>query len=275
MKRALFRSKNLIGDGLYIQPSLAAWAKEHPDWEIDLLTLPDHIACLYEGMGIPNLNVITSEEQRYDFEGYPSGGGYDFEHEFQVNKAFSLGETEKLHISKAYAKVLGVEIPDNAKVHYEPGEGKSNPGRVLLSMFSNSCASRKGQRPNKMLSWAFWLRVIILARQVAPLGVLGGPEDIAPIRITDEEYLLARPLPEVARTMRDAKLLITIDNGMGHLAATQGTPTVLFYPACLQQSWIVPSGNKNLVVCHMDPNIISGDDVEKVVRHGLRRFLGD
>jgi ADP-heptose:LPS heptosyltransferase len=272
MKRALFISRNLIGDGLYIQPSLSVWAQQHPDWEIDLLTLGDHITCLYEGMGIPNLHIITKEEERFDYEGYPFGGKYDFEHVFLVNDAFTLGEQEKIHISKAYAKGLGVEIPDNVRVQYQPPEGETEEGLVLLSMFSNSCASRQGKPPNKMLSWAHWLPILVLARQVGKIGALGAPKDECPLPLDRSEFRLGLPLPQVARILRDAKILITIDNGMAHLAASQGTPTVLFYPACLDRSWIIPSGNPNLLVYHMDPCAISASDAMMVVRQGLKKF---
>jgi ADP-heptose:LPS heptosyltransferase len=284
MPRALFTSKNLIGDALYIQPALKMWSDQHPGWDIDLLTLDDHITCLYRGMGIPNLRVITEEEQRFDWsrpisdeEGPPLGGNYDFEHVFNVNEAFSLGETG-MHISQAYIKLLGFPVPEfPVKVDYTPPEGPSEKGLVLLSMFSNSCASRSGKPPNKMLSWAIWLPIVTLARQLGKIAVLGGPDDKgkAVSQFREEEYYTGRSLEEVARLLRDAKLLITIDNGMGHLAASQGTPTILFYPACLGKHWIVPSGNKKLYVYQMDPMELNIHLGTLIVREGIKSLLGD
>ena len=264
--KALFKSKNLIGDGLYIQPALAAWVAQHPGWEIHLLTLKDHITCLYEGMGIPKLKIVHDEPTEE----------YDFQHEFDVNKAFSLGDTEKIHISKAYAKLLGVEIEDSPQVFYRPPDGDdAGEGRVLLSMFSNSCACRKGKPPNKMITWAHWLPILALARQLGEVGALGGPDDRAPLPMDEFEYLVGKPLPYIARTMKKAKLLITIDNGMGHLAATQGTPTILFYPACLGMHWIIPSGNGRLFVCQIDPVSVTIADAVLIVRRGIQALLGE
>lgn len=276
MPTALFTSKNLIGDSLYIQPALKLWQEQHPNWEIDLLTLDDHIACLYEGMGIQNLQVITKEEQRFDYEGYPFGGRYDFEHVFDVSKAFALGDAEKLHIAQAYMKLLGLPVAEYPpKVYYRPPEGQTEEGLVLLSPFSNSCASRQGKPPNKMLSFAVWLPILTLVRQLGKVAVLGGPEDRgkAPLPIKDEEYYTGRPIEEVARLLRDARLLITIDNGMGHLAASQGTPTILFYPKCLGRHWIIPSGNKKLYVYQMDPVDLNVHIGTLVVREGLKMLL--
>lgn len=267
MPRALFISKNLIGDAMYIQPALKLWSERNPGWEIDLLTLNDHISCLYEGMGIPNLNIVFD---KYDML-------YDFEHEFQVNKAFALGDEKKLHIAQAYMELLGLPVSEYPpKVEYTPPDGPTEKNLVFLSIFSNSCASREGKAPNKMLSFAVWLPILTLARQLGKVAVLGGPKDkgMAPLPIRDEEYYTGRPLEEVARLLRDAKLLITIDNGLGHLAASQGTPTILFYPKCLGRHWIVPSGNRKLFVYQMDPLDLNVHIGTMVVREGIKSLLG-
>lgn len=277
MPRALFTSKNLIGDALYIQPALKLWAEQHPGWEIDLLTLNDHVTCLYEGMNIPaegGMRIIFEYG-----EGFASHyGKYDFEHEFQVNKAFALGDEKKLHITQAYMELLGLPVPEYPpKVEYTPPEGPTEENLVLLSIFSNSCASRDGKPPNKMLSFAVWLPILALARQLGKVAVLGGPNDKmqAPLPIREEEYYTGRPLEEVARLLRDAKLLITIDNGMAHLAASQRTPTILFYPKCLGRHWIVPSGNERLYIYQMDPLDLNVHVGTLVVREGIKSLLGE
>jgi ADP-heptose:LPS heptosyltransferase len=272
--RALFTSRNLIGDALYVQPALKMWAEQHSDWEIDLLTLNDHITCLYEGMDVPaagGMRIIF--EYGEGFASYY--GKYDFEHVFDVGKAFALGDQKKLHIAQAYMELLGLPVPEYPpKVEYTPPEGPTEPGLVLLSIFSNSCASREGKAPNKMFSFATWLPILTLARQLGKVAVLGGPKDKgqAPLPIRDEEYYTGRPLPEVARLLRDAKLLITIDNGMGHLAASQGTPTILFYPQCLGRHWIVPPSPK-CYVYQMDPLELNVHIGTLVVREGIKSLL--
>jgi ADP-heptose:LPS heptosyltransferase len=263
MPRALFKSVNLIGDGLYIQPSLAAWMKEHPDWEVDLLTLDDHATCLYKGMGLPFKIIFDKVDV------------YDFEFNFDVNKAFSLGDTEKMHIVDAYAKMLGVTLESRIP-YYKPPEGPSEDGLILLSMFSRSCASREGKPPNKMLGWLHWLQIVALLRQYGPIAVLGGPEDRALLPITEDEYYTGLPLELVGRLMRDAKLLVSIDNGMVHMAATQGTPTIEFYPSCLGKHWIIPTLPKNKIFpVHMDPANLTVIDAVMAVREGLKRVWED
>src|SRR6266566_2763101 len=258
MPRALFRSVNLIGDGLYIQPALAAWMKEHLDWEVDLLTLDDHATCIYEGMGLP-FRVVFDKQ-----------GEYDFEFAFDVNKAFSLGDREKIHIADAYAKLLGVKI-ENRLPYYKPPDGQTEPGLILLSMFSRSCASREGKPPNKMIGWVHWMQIIALLNQYGPIAVLGAPDDRAALPLSEDQYYTGLPLEQIARLMRDAKLLVTIDNGLAHLAATQGTPMIEFYPACLGKHWIIPPTLPGkLFLVHMDPNQLSVTEAVLAVREGLK-----
>jgi ADP-heptose:LPS heptosyltransferase len=195
------------------------------------------------------------------------GGEYDFEFNFDVNEAFKLGDREKIHIADAYAKMLGVTI-ESRLPQYTPPEGETEKGLILLSMFSRSCASREGKPPNKMLSWAHWAPILALLRQYGPIGVLGGPQDRAMLPVTEDEYYTGLPLEQVARLLRDAKLLVTIDNGLGHLAATQATPTILFYPQCLGVHWIVPPSPKVFMV-QMDPVTLAVGDAMMVVRKGL------
>jgi len=274
MPRALFESINLIGDGLYVQPAIEEWAKEHPDWDIDLLTLDDHVACLYEGM-VPKMRVVFQRDEGF-VEHY---GDHDFKHKFDVSKAFSLGDKEKIHISTAYGRLLtcfhrpeGYDLVPR-RVKYTPTqELDHDKGLILLSMQSRSCASKSGKAPNKMLSWVHWNEILMMCRQLGPVAVLGGPQDRVDLPISEDEYYIGLSLEVVAQMMRDAKLLITIDNGMGHLAATQQTPTILFYPACLGLHWIVPSGNPNLLVAQMDPVRMSVADAKLIVRNGIQKL---
>src|SRR5208337_3197155 len=147
--RALFIAKQLIGDGLYIQPSLEEWAKGHEGWEIDLLTNDDHVACLYEGMGIPGMRVIFEREVLTDASrtAFMDKYIYDFEYTFDVSKAFALGDQEKIHISTAYAKLLGYDVVPR-RVKYQPSDRDDHEkGLILLSMQSMSCASKSGKAP--------------------------------------------------------------------------------------------------------------------------------
>src|SRR6266567_4137568 len=126
--RALFISRNLIGDTLYTGPALRSWIKQHPEMnEIIIQTLPDHIAPLYQGM-----------------------------------------------VRESYPEV--------------------------------------------------------------PIRFLGAPSDMDTVNseslyahniIRSGECMFGIPLNRLALIMQKARLLVTIDNGMSHLGASQETPTFL------------------------------------------------
>ena len=261
--KALFISRNLIGDGLYISQALYAWWQSHQGWEIDMLTYNDHITCIYTRMGVP-VNVIFDE---------PDRSQYDFVHHFDVTPAFALCSHKKIHIGEAYAELLGVELPKAQKLtENHPSHvvkpifiptmealAPSEIDLVLISMFSASCASRNpvGSRPNKMLPWPTWTPLIRFLRSKFgdnSLRFLGAPTDRAEgLDISEDEYMTGIPLNRLALIMRASKCVITLDNGMAHLAGSQNARELIFYPVCLGLHYIVPYGNPRMGVVQMDP----------------------
>lgn len=263
--RALFISRNLLGDGLYISPALNQWYKEHLGAEVTILTHDDFIKSIYSRMGVP-LNVVT-EANESDF---------DFVHTFNVEKAFLLSDQKQCHVAESYAELLGVKLQPRGGHkygHLKPifiptGEEVEDElkGNVLVSMFSASCASREGKPPNKMLPWHKWEPILRYLRKEfdgVPIRFLGSPTDRAPLSISEDEYLTGVPMNKLALIMRHARLLFTLDNGMSHLAASQETPTFLLYPRVLGLHYIAPVGNPNVRIIHMDPNIVHPMEIIK------------
>lgn len=272
--RALFRSMNLMGDGLNISPALREWHKRNPEYEIDLLTLPDYLSGMYARMGVP-LRVVTDEADLRR--------PYDFEFNFDVGIAFKLGDEFKLHMTEAYSRMLlgeGQGIGD-FKPTYEPIEEEHRSGLILISPFSRSCASKKGEPANKMLPWHVWHPIIQLLRFYGEIGVLGGPGDSGTLNVAENEMYLGLPLNQVALMLRDAKLLVTIDNGLAHLAGSQGTSMIEFYPACLSMHWAMPMGNPKMVIAQIDParlepyhpTRIEVSYIMDAVRSGIRQLV--
>ena len=244
--RALFHSTNLIGDALNISPALQAWYNEHrEDWDIDFESMQDQVAELYPRMGVPLQMVKTQPPGDYH-------ALYDFEFTFDVGKAFSLGEEHGCHIAEAYGVMLDVEV-QTLKPTYIPWDEDHEKDLILISPFSRSCAVHTTGVPNKTIPDLKLFPVIEYLRTLGKIGVLGGPDDRSPLPISEDEYYTGLPLNKVALMMRDAKLLVTIDNGMAHLGASQEVPEIVLYPACLSQTWIAPVGNPNLRIMQMDP----------------------
>lgn len=304
MKKALFISRNLIGDGLMISPAFRQWHKLNPDAEITLLTHLNHVTTIYERMGVP-VTVLTDEEHARSL------GPYDLEHTFDCSVAFGLcderyrawrtaeprthhpGYIRGAHIADAYAELLGIELPprpDNRHIQpvFKPDQVlahsihdhseliRMSKGKVLVSMFSASCTSREGLPPNKMLPWTKWVPILAYLRRTfgeGSLRFLGAPEDRAPpgLQIPENEYWTGIPLNTLALMMCQASLVVTLDNGMSHLASSQDAREVVFYPACLGLHYIVPYGNPNLAVMQANPPTV---DPRSIVR-ALDLFVSD
>lgn len=267
MRKALFTSRNLIGDGLYVGPSLVRWHELNPDYEIDLLTHQDHVTCIYSHFGIP-VNVITDRVPEFD---------YDFEHVFDVSKAFSYCDTYKCHLVEGYARLLGLTDKIEIGPIFKPDIEyifKAEEGLVLISMFSASCTSRDknhpGLPPNKMLPWSKWEIILRYLRDHFgddKLRFLGAPTDRAPeLSISEDQYMTGIPLNRLALIMRNSKCVVTLDNGMAHLAASQQAREIVFYPECLGLHYIVPKGNPRCAALHMNPVTTSASSLVSAIK---------
>jgi len=257
----LFTSRNLIGDGLEICPSLRAWHKQHPDASIDLLTDDNNTAEIYKWMGVP-LTVCFQPLKRH----------YDFEFVFDITKAFSLCDIHKCCMAEGYARLLGVEIGREQSDYapYFDAETLSEeeqrladsvPDEVILfAPFSRSCSSHQpGRPPNKCLPWFKWRQIIDYLRTLGkPIRITGSADDRADdLAFSEEEYLAGFPLRPLAHVMKHkTHLLVSVDNGLSHLAGSQGTPHILIYPLCLGMHYAVPWGNPHVVPIQLDPALV-------------------
>jgi len=106
------------------------------------------------------------------------------------------------------------------------------------------------------------------------LALLGAPDDrLRPeygLEVTEDEYLLGIPLPLLANYMKYAKCVVTVDNGMGHLAASQRARH--FHMACglLALHFIVPWGNRNMRVVQITPMQLNPDTLRMQLQSAIR-----
>jgi len=259
MKRALFVSKNLLGDGLYIGPVAKRWHELHPDYSIDLLTIPNHAVQAYDYMQVP-WRVLFEPQSPYDFEFC-----------FDVDKAFAIASYRRCHLVEAYAAMLLVPGPFEKRPNYNPPYLGSHLCRyALISPFSMSCASR-GNPPapaNKILPWQKWIAIldVLKMRGIAHTFIAQGTDPL-PKDANAIIDCLEKPLGmvELTNIMRLSFGLITVDNGMVHLAASQNVPTFLLSPACLSTTYIAPVDNPNLRIQVMDPLTVDANSLSQEI----------
>lgn len=300
--KALFKSVNLIGDALLISPALRAWLKQQKgDVELWIQTLNDHVAPLYSGM----VRDLLANGERPEEAGLMCCSlcwerpqeKFDFEFTFDVNKAFQISDQKKQHLAHSYADMLGVDIgntkPD-CKPIFIPDQNDAwmtDPlfnkheleDCILVSMFSASCTSHDPKCnyiPNKQVPWEKWKPMLKFIRGKypnTPIRFLGAPSDMIPNGyaldiVHPGEYMLGIPLNRLALIMQKAKMIVTIDNGMAHLASSQETPTFLMYPIALGVHYILPIGNPNMTYVHMNPVTVKAEQLLNGLQYAIKRF---
>lgn len=276
MKRALLKSHNLLGDGLMTGPVAEEWYHQHGKEfdEIEMYVLPGYAASVYLGMGVP-WKVVHERT-----------GEYDYEFVFDVNVAFQISDKKKCHLVDSYAEMMGVVKPGGfqKKPNYVPPVMKideAHENLVLVSTHSMSCASRENppREPNKMLPWAKWKPLLDTLRREYPeckIKFLGAKEDRIPdeftelLGVTDDMYITGVPIDYLANVMKAAKMIINVDNGMGHLAAAVGLNEFLLVPACLALHYIVPWGHKGLRIAHVDPPSVRPASIDFLLRSAVK-----
>ena len=271
--RALFTSRNLIGDGIQISAALRKWHEEHPEYTIDLLTNNDHVAPLYEDMGVP-LHVIFDREikEKQQLDGrdvtVTYTVEYDYEFVFDINKAFQLCDQFQCPMATGYAKLLGVDVGGDIGPFYDPPILEEDndwvasvpKDTILVAPFSNSCTSHEGKPPNKTLPWPKWRPILRYLRSLnRPIRITGSKSERADqIGISEDEYLTGIPLRPLARAMKEGRisLVVSVDNGISHLTGSQKLNHILYYPLCLGMHYAVPWGNPHVVPIHIDPAVV-------------------
>jgi hypothetical protein len=309
MRRALLVSRNLIGDALCAGVAIREFFKqkslfENPNAEdgydvIDLLTIADHVTKLYKGIGVEWSNIYTDDNHQSE-EVTKGDWEYDKIYVLGAGEAGKYADEHQCHIIEGFCNQLGIESPKVETITNQLGTFKAwkpfyDPyvtleelyrldfkeeiqripeGVVLFSPFSASCSSRKGDQPNKMLLASHWVQIISFMRKLGPIRMLGAPDDLPDEswQLSEEEVMTGVPLDWLAAAMKKAKLVITIDNGMGHLAASQDAPHILFYPMCLGLHFILPWGANHTVPIQLEPSQVQALQIMSSVRRAARQL---
>ncbi len=265
MKRALIRSCNLLGDALWIGPVMKRWMEtKGKDFdEIHLVTCPNHAVDIYKAMGIPWKVMFEPEYESYDYE-----------FKFDAWKAYTLSTKKLLHMARMFGEMMDVDMTGVPLVpNYQPPEMEVEEdlkNRVLLSMFSFSNPENKV--PRKWEDWNILLDTLRREYPDSKFGMLGGlterPPDV--LGIKEDEYLLGMPMDKTANVMKYAKCVVTVDNGMAHLAGSQKANQFYLAAWCLHLHYIVPWGNPNLRLWHFDPQTADMSLVNECLKSAIK-----
>lgn len=277
--KALMYSYNLLGDGLQTGPALRAFYAHHighdSALEISLATHDNYIAGIYSRMGVPLKQVIT--------EPVEDDSAYDFVFNFDISRAFALG-IHNTPCALCYAAMLGMPLREILPVFElteaedaEAEQAAREAPYVLFQPYSMSCSSWTGEPANKRWKDEDWAdvygRVVQAYCGVKVLGGVRSQKEYLIPGIPEAAHCFGLPLGTVAAMQKHAAAVLTLDNGVAHLAASQRATMVKLYPQCLPPQWMSNLSNPNGLVLHWRPEELSADYVWEHLQVMLERRL--
>ncbi|MGI4812700.1 MAG: glycosyltransferase family 9 protein [Janthinobacterium lividum] len=251
---------NLLGDSFYLLSPVAAFCEQNPEdvecvvcspglvFEMFMRVLPDDTVLV---ASIKQATTMFSEATVLNL-----GAGQAATLSYTAHKIDP--QKEQPHISEAYARLLGLVTQPGPPDKLRTGLNLEKT-HFAISPFSRSCSRHTGESPNKTLDDWKWEHIIrYLRRQDLPVKVIAGPEDkLVNTSIPVNDYFVAHSFFELETFLSSTALLISLDNGIGHIASFLGTPMISLWPRVSNMSFIAPRwGAKNAFI-QMDPNNVS------------------
>jgi hypothetical protein len=180
----------------------------------------------------------------------------------------------QMHISEGFAQMLGIKL--NGPVEpYAPWwnleHKQDDVKRIGIAPFSRSCSRHSGELPNKTLDDHKWNPIqAYLRMHFDELRVIGGPKErLNGCPISEEEYWCASSFTDLRQKLKNLTMLITVDNGLSHIASALDVPTVILWPRVSSEDFIMPKwAPKTKYIKPIDPNTITA----AVLLSGIRKF---
>lgn len=178
-------------------------------------------------------------------------------------------------IAEVYARLAYLQGPVPP---YRLPSQPTDPGVDVLIAASASL-------PEKLWPQAKWAEVIrLLDARGLKVGLLGAPPNVQGThwKGADDESSLVEAtslrdlrgqfsLPEVVGALSKARLVLTLDNGIMHLACATSTPTVALFRYGIHRLWAPPVANLIPVVA--EPDCTVGDIAVTQVVEAIQRAL--
>lgn len=275
---AIFVGFNALGDTLCTTPVIHAYRRQHPDARITYIVQsapytrvldgnPDIDLVLYSESltrnGLRRVSVDWVREQPVDLSQGAAMVVFDMNHVCTSWDAFQS------HIATGFSRLARIPI-DGVRpiVHVSAHERAAAAGLVrrpyaVLSMHSNANPPRVGGG-GRAKDWPAE-RFAALCAHLRERGIV----DIVAIasefddRRTDPQWrsLHGLPIKVVAALLQDAALVVTLENGIGHLAHAVDAPMVMIYSDIVPLGWANPVEATRCEVLYGDPQALPLDDV--------------
>lgn len=238
-----------IGDTILQEPAIAAYARRtgvRPKWCLD-----DRLRPLFAGH--PDIDVTDD----------PTGGI-----ELSCMKAFEWAVSRGRYFSEGYWHQLGLDGPaegERTRIKVPALPSHFADPRVVLCPFCDCCRSREGG-PANVCPPAEWWSSFYDAFGGSPvvLGREGSPKWDWP----NVAYYYGFDLLHVLADLTDAKVVVSVETGLLHLASAV-TDRIVFLSTATPQTLCVPPGATWKVIRAATPYDFDAAEVVAAVRSFL------
>jgi hypothetical protein len=237
---------NLIGDTLYTLRPIEQWITLK-NIDVNELTIVAHPGLAYEMMRdtFPLVDVVAGHHERpmsvEDVEMRLSAGDsgkWCFER---------MRGSKGPHISEGYAALLGIEFQGtdiSPLTHWvrSPTYDRTKREYILFCPFSSSCSRHTTGKANKTLDdWKWEPLRQYYSKFGMEIKILGAPgERLQGPKFSEDQYYSAKYLVALESIMKKAALVVTLDNGMLHVASALRVPTIALWPPVSCIDFIAP-----------------------------------
>lgn len=248
---------NLLGDSLYALKPVEQFMQKYPEEVASIVAHKGLAFELFHNCFADKVPVYDSQEISKDVN--PDAMVLRLSAGPSAELAFAFSrhpQGRQLHISEGYAKLLGFDLADGIRPPsswFRAQDAAPLEECILLSPFSRSDTFWSGGPRNKTLDDWKWEHIVrFLRKQGYPIKVLGSPDDYLKCTIPTNDYITAQSLYHLEHLLRSCKMLVTIDNGIGHVAANLDVRTIHLWPKAASFDFIGPKYGRRSTFIHMD-----------------------
>lgn len=277
MNKAVFLGFNALGDTLCTTPVLRSFRSSNPG---------TFIICVVQNAGFcrvldgnPHIDLVLYSEwmyihglTRYNDE-WVRSLPLDLDepvnlYRFDIGSVCSTAEAFREHISKGFSRLLGIPIDSIKPVVRLSDEDRRIAARfsprpyVVFSMHSVANPPRT-DGDGRVKDWPSE-NFDRLARHLHSSGfdvIAVGAEGEARAGLPYVRDLYGLPIKVVAALLENATCVVTLENGVAHLAAAVDAPTVELYSTVVPLEWANPAESPRARVIYDDLRNISCDQV--------------
>jgi ADP-heptose:LPS heptosyltransferase len=272
MDRVFFLGCNALGDTLCTTPVVRAFRASNPDCFITYIVHnaaychvldanPDIDLTIYsEHLWMHGTREISMEWlQSLPLGTTEAAPLYHFDMEAVCSRAEAFHE----HISAGFSNLLGIPASTVRPIVRVTPEERSVARKfvrrpyAVFSMHSNSNPEVSGGGGAKDWPMENWIRLAVhLQSQMGWDVVAIGAERDVQRSLPGVRNLYGLPLKVVAALLEEAACVVTLENGLGHLAAGVDARMVVIYSAIVPLEWACPKEATACELIYGDPRAV-------------------